>query len=178
MTNTALRRNDRAFAGLAVDLAKNPKELPTRDLRARTASPTTTTPSMSSKATATNAVEIGRWQSRTSRCVTDTVRARFPAQIRGAAIRDFEEVRQAADFPIAKPPSCSDPFAAQMQIPAGFSRQGSAEKLTDGEWHYPVARQGPALQLKSTPQFHARLFCGQKTSSAYATPHTRRAPKA
>jgi len=65
MTNTALRRNDRAFAGLAVDLAKNPKELPTRDLRARTASSTTTTPSMSSKATATNAVEIGRWQSRT-----------------------------------------------------------------------------------------------------------------
>src|SRR5450631_3640761 len=116
---------------------------------------------MSSKATATNAVEIGRWQSRTSRCVTDTVRARFPAQIRGATIRDLEEVSQAADFPIAKPPSCSDPFAAQMQIPAGFSRQGSAEKLTDGEWHHPVARQGPAHQYKSTLQIHARLFCGQ-----------------
>jgi hypothetical protein len=25
-------------------------------------------------------------------------------------------------------------FEAQMQIPAGFGRQGSAEKLTDGEW--------------------------------------------
>src|SRR5450631_2892103 len=54
MTNTVVPRNDRAFARLAVDLAKNPKELPTRDLRAQTASPTTATPSMSSKATATS----------------------------------------------------------------------------------------------------------------------------
>ena len=37
-----------------------------------------------------------------------------------------------------------------MQIPAGDNRQGSAEKMTDGEWYHPVARQGPALQLKST----------------------------
>ena len=36
-----------------------------------------------------------------------------------------------------------------MQIPAGYGRQGSAEKMTDGEWYHPVARQGPALQLKS-----------------------------
>jgi hypothetical protein len=28
-----------------------------------------------------------------------------------------------------------------MQIPAGCSRQGSAEKMTDGEWYYPVARK-------------------------------------
>jgi len=34
-----------------------------------------------------------------------------------------------------------------MQIPAGFSRQGSAEKSTDGGWHHPVARQGPAQWL-------------------------------
>ena len=34
--------------------------------------------------------------------------------------------------------------------------------MTDGEWHHPVARQGPALQLKSMPQIHARLFCGQE----------------
>src|SRR5450631_2265996 len=125
MTNTALRRNDRAFAGLAVDLAKNPKELPTRDLRARTASPTTTMPSMSSKATATNAVEIGRRQSRTSRCVTDTVRARFPAQVWGAAIRDFEEVGQAADFPIATPPQLLGSVRGPNANPRRFSRQGS-----------------------------------------------------
>ena len=48
-----------------------------------------------------------------------------------------------------------------MQIPAGESRQGSAEKSTDGEWRHPVARQGPALRLKSKAQIHARLFCGQ-----------------
>jgi hypothetical protein len=34
--------------------------------------------------------------------------------------------------------------------------------MTDGEWYHPVARQGPALQLKSMPQIHARLFCGQE----------------
>jgi len=34
-----------------------------------------------------------------------------------------------------------------MQIPAGDSRQGSAEKSTDGGRCHPVARQGPAHQL-------------------------------
>src|SRR5258708_4487134 len=48
-----------------------------------------------------------------------------------------------------------------MQIPAGSTRQGSAERLTDGERIHPVARQGPARQLKSTPQTHARPICGQ-----------------
>jgi hypothetical protein len=51
----------------------------------------------------------------------------------GTAVRVFEEVSQAADSGSQRHPSCSDPFAGQMQIPAGFSRQGSAEKLTDGE---------------------------------------------
>ena len=34
--------------------------------------------------------------------------------------------------------------------------------MTDGEWCHPVARQGPALRLKSMAQIHARLFCGQR----------------
>jgi hypothetical protein len=46
-----------------------------------------------------------------------------------------------------------------MQIPV--SRQGSAEKMTGGEWRHPVAHQGPALRVKSTAQIHARLFCKQ-----------------
>src|SRR3979411_3326558 len=33
-----------------------------------------------------------------------------------------------------------------MQIPAGESRQGSAERLTDGGSLQPVARQGPASE--------------------------------
>ena len=69
-----------------------------------------------------------------------------------------------------------DQFAAQMQIPAGFSRQGSAEKLTGGEWCHPVARQGPALRLKSTTQIHARLICGQRTYHFGASDVTAGAP--
>src|ERR1700730_12862686 len=100
MTNTVVP--DRAF-GLAVDFPKNSKELPTRDLRSDGLIDNTT-PSMRSKADATNAAGIERRQSRTSRCVTGTVRTRCPAHVRGAAIRHFEEVGQAADFPIATPP--------------------------------------------------------------------------
>jgi hypothetical protein len=47
-----------------------------------------------------------------------------------------------------------------MQIPAGWSRQGSAGKMTNGEWHHPVAHQGPAQRLKSATKSLARLFCG------------------
>ncbi len=53
-------------------------------------------------------------------------------------------------------------FAAHMQIPAGESRQGSAEKLTGGGCCHPVARQGPAPGLKSRSRVHARSFCGQE----------------
>src|ERR1700681_437585 len=35
-----------------------------------------------------------------------------------------------------------------MQIPAGGSRRGSAERLTDGGWSHPVARQGPANEIE------------------------------
>jgi hypothetical protein len=38
----------------------------------------------------------------------------------------------------------------KMQIPAGYRRQGSAERMTDGEQLHPVARHGPAEQLKCT----------------------------
>jgi hypothetical protein len=38
----------------------------------------------------------------------------------------------------------SSEIRRQMQTPAGDSRQGSAEKSTDGERVHPVARQGPA----------------------------------
>jgi hypothetical protein len=48
-----------------------------------------------------------------------------------------------------------------MQIPAGWSRQGSAGKMTNGEWLHPVAHQGPAQRLKSATKNQARLFCGQ-----------------
>jgi hypothetical protein len=53
-----------------------------------------------------------------------------------------------------------------MQIPAGDGRQGSAEKMTDGEWLHPVARHGPAAQFKSMAQIHTRLFCGQRNDSS------------
>ena len=43
----------------------------------------------------------------------------------------------------------------QKQIPAGYSRQGSAEKLTDGEWRHPVAHQGPAMRI----EFHRAKRC-------------------
>ena len=56
----------------------------------------------------------------------------------------------------------ADVVDRHMQIPAGDNRQGSAEKMTDGEWCHPVARQGPAPGLKSTAQIHARLFCVQR----------------
>jgi len=35
-----------------------------------------------------------------------------------------------------------------MQIPAGLNRQGSAERMTDGERDFPVARHGPAPSIE------------------------------
>src|SRR3984893_9611187 len=83
--------------GLTVDFAKDPKELPTR--ACALARPHRPQDAVDEPETHPE----GR-QSRTSRCVTGTVRARFPAHIRGAATRDFEEVSQSADFPIATLP--------------------------------------------------------------------------
>ena len=34
--------------------------------------------------------------------------------------------------------------------------------MTSGERYHPVARQGPALGLKSKARIDARLICGQK----------------
>jgi hypothetical protein len=56
---------------------------------------------------------------------------------------------------------------AHMQIPAGDSRQGSAEKLTDGEWlaRWPIkdllGNSNPRRKFMQDYQIHARLFCGQ-----------------
>jgi hypothetical protein len=49
-----------------------------------------------------------------------------------------------------------------MQIPAGFNRQGSAGKMTNGGLLHPVAHQGPAKQLKSCTKFLASLFYKQR----------------
>jgi|ERR1700730_12038803 hypothetical protein len=99
MTNTVLP--DRAF-GIAVDLPKNSKELPTWDLRSDGLIDNTT-PSM---------IESRRDERRRNRAPAIT---NFPMCHRhgsheisgshsGAAIQDFEEISQAADFPIATPP--------------------------------------------------------------------------
>src|SRR5216683_1492522 len=83
-----------------------------------TASPTPTT----------NAAEIERWYSRTSQGVTGTVRARFPAHVRGAGIRDLEEFSQPAAFLIATPlqllGSVRGPNANPRRFwPTGISRK-------------------------------------------------------
>src|SRR5258708_3267712 len=48
-----------------------------------------------------------------------------------------------------------------MQIPAGESRQGSAERLTDGRWYTRWPVKDLRMKLKSTTRAHARSFYGQ-----------------
>jgi hypothetical protein len=145
MTNTAPWHEMTGRSRISVDLAKNPKELATRDLRGRTASATTRHLRRDRKPT-----RHPPKSSAGNHELPDVSPAQFARDFRLTFGQlPSETSKRSAKRLISRSrrrPGCSDPFAAQMQIPAGFSRQGSAEKLTDGEWHHPVARQGPAHQ--------------------------------
>ena len=58
----------------------------------------------------------------------------------------------------------------KMQIPAGVGRQGSAERLTDGGWQHPVARQGPATEIEVHDANPRKTILWAKTCSCVQVP--------